>query len=250
MVSEAELEQVFRILAEELDKAVEQSMKDGALIIQESYVKGVQKGNKDLKLINPNLLDIGPDPSAIEFLEGYNFELIKGVSNKQLKEIKLIIRNGILNGKGIRPITKQLRDVYNGSKWRLSTIARTEVMRASNYGRYYSWNKSGVVKYKQWLTAYDDRVCPECDSMNGEVTPIGQSFSSGELMPPLHPNCRCTAIPYTKEVKMAFTDDYQPSRELKVKTLEEKYSRVLLSNFKKANTQIIRKLEVWWKYIR
>jgi len=249
MVSEAELHQIFRILGEELDKAVERSLKEGIPVIERSYVKGIEMGNKDLKLIDPYSINIGPDPNAIEFLAGYNSDLLEGFSDAQKKEIKRIIRQGLIDGKGMRDIAKELRNSYNKSKWRLNTIARTEVMRASNYGRFDAWKRSEIVKYKQWLTAFDDRVCPECEGMNGEIQPLEQPFSSGDMMPPLHPNCRCTAIPFTKEVKMASDSPYQPARELKVRTLEDKYSKILLSNFKKANQRIISKLEVWWKYI-
>ncbi|MBO8180779.1 MAG: hypothetical protein H0Z19_09955, partial [Archaeoglobus sp.] len=74
-------------------------------------------------------------------------------------------------------------------KWRLNTIARTEVIRASNYGRYEAWKKSRVVVGKEWVTAFDDRTCPECASCDGDQAPLEKPFRCGVMMPPAHPNC-------------------------------------------------------------
>jgi hypothetical protein len=40
--------------------------------------------------------------------------------------------------------------------------------------------------YERWITAADERVCPECGPLDGLVWEAG----SGPA-PPLHVNCRC-----------------------------------------------------------
>lgn len=42
------------------------------------------------------------------------------------------------------------------------------------------------VVWERWVTASDERVCPECGPMHGRAWPEGE----GEV-PPLHVNCRC-----------------------------------------------------------
>lgn len=92
---------------------------------------------------------------------------------------------------------------------RANTIARTETAKAIQAGQKHSYDQivsnlgipDAFVRI-EWITAYDERTCPNCAPMNGVqvgkdesfATPIGQS--SG---PPLHPNCRCTTT-------MRFTD--------------------------------------------
>lgn len=50
-------------------------------------------------------------------------------------------------------------------------------------------NKSGMSWDKQWSAEPD--ACDECMTMDGEVVGVADSFSSGDMTPPAHPNCRC-----------------------------------------------------------
>lgn len=50
------------------------------------------------------------------------------------------------------------------------------------------------VAWTRWFTVEDERVCPECGPLDGEVWPEGDGPS-----PPLHVNCRC-------ERRHAFTE--------------------------------------------
>ena len=78
-------------------------------------------------------------------------------------------------------------------------IARTEVQLAQNQGRYLGWQQSyesGLLdggSTKMWITAYQD-VCDECQELNGQVVSWNGAFTNGDIMPPAHPNCRCTAV--------------------------------------------------------
>lgn len=85
-------------------------------------------------------------------------------------------------------------------------IARTETVAASNAGRYLSWIEAeaqgllGSNSVKRWITAMDERTCPICEPLNNKEFPYKANFPSGELMPPVHPNCRCSAVIIPAEV--------------------------------------------------
>jgi SPP1 gp7 family putative phage head morphogenesis protein len=49
-----------------------------------------------------------------------------------------------------------------------------------------------------WVTEMDERVCRDCDTLEGEVFAIGDAPGC-----PLHPNCRCHLVPVT----MAFAEE-------------------------------------------
>lgn len=81
---------------------------------------------------------------------------------------------------------------------RAMTIARTETAQASMYGRYLSWLQaadSGLIDPyttgKRWFAT---RPCDVCKKLNGETVGMLQPFSTGKLMPPQHPNCKCRAV--------------------------------------------------------
>lgn len=84
-------------------------------------------------------------------------------------------------------------------RYRTETIARTEIMRASNEGRNQAWQQGiegGWIapdSLKKWSVELDGRECSICRPL-GDLPPIpiNASFPMGD--PPVHPNCRCTVV--------------------------------------------------------
>jgi len=76
-------------------------------------------------------------------------------------------------------------------------IARTETMAASNAGQVDAWGvarSEGLLDadlVKEWIVTPDDRLCPECEPLDGEQVALDEAFPGGVYQPPLHPNCRC-----------------------------------------------------------
>lgn len=238
-----ELKPVFDKVERVLDDAVDTAYTEGVRVIGDAYTKGVEYGNRDLK--PRGVMRIPPAIEELEFLKGYNLDLLTGLSDDLKKEIKRVIRDGLINGKGVQEVAKDLREALDLRKWRINTIARTEIMRAANYGRYSAWNRSGVVKGKEWLTAFDDRTCDICAALDGERRRLDEQFSVGVLMPPAHPNCRCTAVPIFLDEKLAEKTKPDP-REIPTKSLELKYSRIILSAFRDAVKEVVDEVKIRW----
>lgn len=84
---------------------------------------------------------------------------------------------------------------------RALNIARTETLAAANAGQTILWRQaelSGKISHltqRVWILTPDDRLCPQCAAMSGQVVGLNQPFLSpggAELdFPPLHPSCRC-----------------------------------------------------------
>lgn len=83
---------------------------------------------------------------------------------------------------------------YRANFNRVQTMTRTVVQTVANKGAVaaYRANKDVLSGY-EWLTAHDERVCPDCRGMDGKVFTWKQ-----RKLPPLHPQCRCTVIPVIK----------------------------------------------------
>ena len=80
------------------------------------------------------------------------------------------------------------------SKTRAQLIARTEVIRAHHLGNVQEMRNfeiPGVVIKAELATAGDHRVCPECLALEGKV----YSLDEIEGLIPVHPLCRCVALP-------------------------------------------------------
>ena len=99
-------------------------------------------------------------------------------------------------------LTKRYRDKL--IRRRAEMIARTEIQQAQNFGRQAAWtagNKSGHVdgaSLKEWQTAPSGSrygpPCPICAEMKGKRVAWNGEFPNGQMMPPAHPHCRCTAV--------------------------------------------------------
>ena len=87
-------------------------------------------------------------------------------------------------------------------EYRSMNVARTESMLVANAGYDEGLRQAvdeGVLDINEtvrvWVTAgQDGAICDECLEMEGAEAPIGQPFSNGADMPPLHPQCRCVVI--------------------------------------------------------
>lgn len=98
---------------------------------------------------------------------------------------------------------------------RARTIARTEIMRAENAGRFLGWAQSveaGDVdenSRKEWIAG----DCPICEELDGEVVMWDEPFSIGTDMPPAHPNCVCTAVMLPPETPLSTEEGDTPDVE-------------------------------------
>jgi len=91
-------------------------------------------------------------------------------------------------------------------KKRALRIARTELSYAYNRGQLEAIREAKANGFfrgeviKTWLTAHDERTCEFCQSLDGEVVGLEETYPGATkreqeiLTPPAHPMCRCTVI--------------------------------------------------------
>ena len=88
-------------------------------------------------------------------------------------------------------------------RYRGETIARTEIITSAHQGQKEAWQQAvdeGLLDpsetNREWITTDDDRLCPICEPMNGQIVGLDEAFLDGDgedvEEPPVHPNCRCT----------------------------------------------------------
>jgi len=150
------------------------------------------------------------DPAVAHYLQlkpnlisGVGMGPDQGVINTLRSQIMDQVREGQLAGESIQQISGRLKGVFNMASRRAQTIARTEVVGGSNFGRNLALKESGFER-KEWFTAMDEKVRSEHIAMNGEKIRADESWIvdghalayPGDYAGPgyLCINCRCVEV--------------------------------------------------------
>jgi len=142
------------------------------------------------------------DRAAIDFLANYQVQLLGDVSAELASGIKRAVTNGVLSGKSIPEVARDIgrvvkdpeafrragKTVFKTAYRRATLITRTETLRVHNEGRKVFYRQAGIKKVK-WISAQDERTCPVCRPLDGRLFGIDEVEG-----PPAHPGCRCTSF--------------------------------------------------------
>jgi len=145
-----------------------------------------------------------------ELLATTEFQLAEGMlPQRDVNKLRIILKDGFKKNKTITQIEKDIdrsinlkdrvkfnedgtKKVTLSASKRPINIARTETVRLANQGLkdLYAENK---IKSYRWLTALDERTCPICEGLDGQVfeTLDGET---GINLPPAHNMCRCSIV--------------------------------------------------------
>lgn len=119
---------------------------------------------------------------------------IKSIAEHRLEELADVLAQAADEGWSSGKLARLLRDVLDDPRW-ARLVAVTEGARASTASALARYGANGV-EGKEWLSAEDQRVCPECNDNEIEgAIPLSAFFESGDDGPPSHPDCRCALAP-------------------------------------------------------
>ena len=140
---------------------------------------GKQEGERTGQMLNKQIEQLSKEWTLSNFLSvwGRNlFEWILQNASSRVVTVKqnftqyivAIIANGLLEGKTLPEISKQIQEYINNPRkringktfyrWEALRIARTETTAAANYASTVSGAISGVVTEKVWISSDDARV--------------------------------------------------------------------------------------------
>lgn len=120
-------------------------------------------------------------------------KIIDSTTDEKLNEVVWLAVEGWIE---LPEVKELIWNIFNDLKdYRLERILRTEIIRYWSFAEQTAWEQSWLVKYKQWWTAVDERVCSSCWKLHWKKIPLTSKFNGDYLWSPLHPNCRCDMIP-------------------------------------------------------
>lgn len=130
------------------------------------------------------------------------FDLLSPLGDVTFRHIIDTTFNGLLVGKPLDVIAREMSKAKNLGFERASVIARTEVLRARRESARQTYEASGVVRgYKRFANKYT--ACMSCLLLDGTVYNVDQEFED-------HPNGACTLIPW---VRTASEPEWETGRE-------------------------------------
>lgn len=146
---------------------------------------------------------------VLDYLRDTSGTKISQINETTRELIKESIAEGVDAGESIPQIAKRIDQLYLDKiiPNRSTTIARTEVIAASNAGSMFAAESTGLDLKKEWLATRDSRTRDTHLDYNGESVPLDEPFelsSGARLMFPGDTslgapaaeivNCRCTQI--------------------------------------------------------
>lgn len=137
-----------------------------------------------------------PVSQAIGWADKHGATLVKGLDEESRSRLAHTIAQGIENKRGIPGLARDIKKEFTDmSRYRSQLIARTETANALSQASLDNMKAMGI-EGKEWVTAGDDRVSPECRANEAQgVIARDKAFSSGAMAPPQHPACRCAIAP-------------------------------------------------------
>lgn len=191
--------------------------------IYDSYKRGLMRSRDEMKLSGMDIpavettggIDIAmSNPFHLDrvgLLYSRVYSALKGITDSMDSMISQILAQGMADGDNPRLLARKIVSAIDGSgagtlgitdrlgrfipaRRRAEIMARTEIIRAHHQAtiqEYRNWGVAGVKVVAEFRTAGDDRVCKQCEQLDKNI----YSLDEIEDKIPVHPQCRCIAIP-------------------------------------------------------
>jgi hypothetical protein len=218
----------LQLTLQEFDAIIRQLARQSVVLIQNGWLDqwhaAIQRSTYILDQALPEGIDALlpsiplPNVTALmnsPYIGGTAVDRLAMVSDFAAAGIRRELMQSMINGETMQAAAKRLvpilgaqYDSPTGYFYDALRIARTEIMRAQNYGRMAVYSANSEVLEGdpedawEWVTTPDDQLCRWCLRRDGlspdEIEDDGEDPHGKSMELPLHPNCRCTSVPKLK----------------------------------------------------
>ena len=137
---------------------------------------------------------------ALEFLFTRSFDALDGLTDDLRSQTRSILFDGVKEGKGIREISKEIKDRIAVSRSRAKLIAQTETTQAFQRGTIAQTELASEFTGEdidlRWDTRRDSKVRPLHVSFHGDIMTTKEASVKINISPF---NCRCALSPVIEE---------------------------------------------------
>lgn len=118
---------------------------------------------------------------------------------KLVTEIKQLLQQEFVRGRSSEEVALDLAHKMNVQLNNAKRLVRTELNYISNKGTIQAYKDSEIVKQYQFLAHLDNRTSTICMDLDNKIFNV-KDAKVGINLPPLHPHCRSTTIPYFENI--------------------------------------------------
>jgi hypothetical protein len=207
--------------------------------VEDSYDKGLQQAEKEFDR------NFFPNKEAIDFLQDYNFDLIKNLTEEMKNKLKTTLQRGYIEDMPQAQLKKEVKKIFEDMENRAKSIVRTEQARAENYGELDGASQSKVVKGKTISNYMDAKTSPLCRRMiskyGDKLIPLDQNFKDDKTggswkAPPFHVNCFLAGTKIKTDNGLKNIENIIPGD--KVKTHKQRYKTVYATMSRQVDEEI------------
>ena len=124
------------------------------------------------------------------------------------QDLGKLLQQGLIQGKGARAITKDLRKYLIGEKqgkgatYNVERLMRTELARVQTEAQKQSFIRNGFTMYEFICNHHASKhgTCDICQGLNGKHFKVDKMMP-GENAPPMHPHCRCSTAAWEDDAE-------------------------------------------------
>lgn len=157
-----------------------------------------------------------------------------------------IVTSGMMSGKSLDKMAKELEYMSNVGKHAAARIIRTETTYMANAAEMESYKVAEIDKYI-FIATLDLRTSDICREHDNNVYEVNKAVP-GENMPPLHPNCRSTTIAYFDEETLSSIErravDPESGKDYKIPadtTYEQWYKEKVVNRYGQDQAEVMKK---------
>lgn len=181
------------VIAKQQRQAIDQAIEDSEKLVTAGAKESAESISGEFNRINK---------SAVENLVGFlgDGSPLKSLLDELPRKAGMMVRrklaDGLIRGRNLRAVAREIRAGLNGNLVRAMRIARTETLRAYRGTSQQTYEEnSDVIEGWIWLSALQPRSCAACIALHGTFHSVDEPMKS-------HVNCRCTQVPVVKGVDL------------------------------------------------
>ena len=187
-------------LNELFDKGVRQMKDEFGAILEEAYYKKVfdiqqRVGYRfEFAKMNRDMIE-----NIVSYpWSGANFsDRMWRNKDALLFNVREILTQGLIQGKSLSVMSKELADNMGKSFKTAEKLIRTETAHFHSEADKKAYEAANIKKY-EYMATLDNRTSDICASLDGKVFDLSKA-EVGVNYPPMHPNCRSTTIEHDPE---------------------------------------------------